>query len=563
MNAFEIFGRYVIDGVDLAIQQINTITTSASASAGSITVLQDSTQAASAALIAAANAAATAAAGAANLGNTSGAAAGDLGTLGAEAAAAAAAAAAAGTAADAAAGDLTTLGGAADTTAGAAGDAGDAAGDAADDIADVADAAADAADDVDTLGDRFQEFGQSVQDAGETMTGFVTGTIGALTAAALEFGSQAGEYGNLVKKIAKDTGISYDALQRQAFAAKSVGIEMETYGETLTEVKKAIGEFDAVQGGAMADFFEQIGPKINVTIDHFKELSGPAALQFYYNSLIDAGAGEQEVIFYMDALGGESVALIPLLAKNGTEMKKLSAEAAKLGLVMSDDLIDAADDVNNILDELGAQTSFAGQRIGVAFLPVLEEMNRIMETFVIPIVNALSEGLTSLGETYNELPLPVRNVIAAIITFIAIVGPILFLIGGFIKVIGILIGSFKILIPLIRLIIGAFNPWVAGITLVVAAVLWLVENYEYLIEKAKEAANWAAKLIGLGPVFENVGVAPQDGGSAIPDEAQASAGSSRAGGGTIIDNRNAIFNNDTGMGIMLGQYGLSTSGGRL
>ena len=73
--------------------------------------------------------------------------------------------------------------------------------------------------------------------------------------------------------------------QRYAIAAETVGIEQETMSSQLKDFNEKVGEFLSYGGGGMADFFEQIAPQIGITADAFRDLSGPQALQLYYDSL--------------------------------------------------------------------------------------------------------------------------------------------------------------------------------------------------------------------------------------------------------------------------------------
>ena len=110
----------------------------------------------------------------------------------------------------------------------------------------------------------------------------------------------------------------------------------------------------------MVDFFENIAPKIGVTADQFKNLSGPQALQAYFNGLEKANLSQAELTFYMEAIASESTALIPLLRENGKGFAEAADRAEKLGFVLSD--IEVAS-----LDALGK--SFAGiQKVGTGFI---------------------------------------------------------------------------------------------------------------------------------------------------------------------------------------------------
>ena len=122
---------------------------------------------------------------------------------------------------------------------------------------------------------------------------------------------------------ARLAGTGFEEFQRKAGAAKSVGIGFEKLGDIFKDTQDKIGDFLATGGGEMADFFENIAPKVGVTAEQFRKLSGPDALQLYYNSLEKAGLSQSEMTFYMESIADEATGLIPLLQKNGAEFDKL------------------------------------------------------------------------------------------------------------------------------------------------------------------------------------------------------------------------------------------------
>src|SRR5690606_26372918 len=126
-----------------------------------------------------------------------------------------------------------------------------------------------------------------------------------------------------------------EEFQGLAYAARNFGIEQDKLSDILKDVNDKVGEFNSTGGGPMKDFFEQIAPRVGLTADAFRKLSGPQALQLYYDSLQQAGASQQGMTFYMEALASDATALIPLLRDNGKAIKDMSAEAQQLGIVLS------------------------------------------------------------------------------------------------------------------------------------------------------------------------------------------------------------------------------------
>ena len=90
-----------------------------------------------------------------------------------------------------------------------------------------------------------------------------------------------------------------------AFAAKSVGVESDKLTDILKDTTERFGEFAATGGGELKDFFDNVAPKVGLTAEAFKNLSGPDALQAYYNALSKAGLNQQQMTYYMEAMNAE------------------------------------------------------------------------------------------------------------------------------------------------------------------------------------------------------------------------------------------------------------------
>jgi len=172
--------------------------------------------------------------------------------------------------------------------------------------------------------------GKNLQAMGTKFTTYVTAPI-------MAAGTAIGVAVNGIAKDAKELGTlsqvanaGFEEFQRLAHAAKTVGIESDKLADIYKDINDRVGDFVQTGGGPMADFFENIAPKVGITADAFKELSGPQALQLYYDSLVKAGVSQQDMTFYLEAMASDVTALIPLLRDGGAEFARLGQEAAVL-----------------------------------------------------------------------------------------------------------------------------------------------------------------------------------------------------------------------------------------
>ena len=186
------------------------------------------------------------------------------------------------------------------------------------------------------------------------------------------------EMGREIDKLSQISGASTDEFQRLAFGAKTVGIEQDKLADIFKDTSDKVGEFLATGGGPLKDFFEVIAPKVGVTAQAFRDLSGPQALQLYFDSLQKAGVEQKQMTFYMEAIANDATALTPLLRDNGRAFRELGDEAERFGSVMSGDAIRASKEFTTNMQRLdGAMDGLRisiGNRIIPAISDLLEQM---------------------------------------------------------------------------------------------------------------------------------------------------------------------------------------------
>lgn len=141
-------------------------------------------------------------------------------------------------------------------------------------------------------------------------------------------------FGDLAQKskemgnAAQVAGESFEDFQRQAYGARMVGVEFDKLGDIFKDVRDRIGDFAQTGGGPMADFFENIAPKVGVTAKAFEGLGGRESLQLYYDSLKKANVSQEDMVFYLEAMASDATNLIPLLENGGAAWEKYGDKAA-------------------------------------------------------------------------------------------------------------------------------------------------------------------------------------------------------------------------------------------
>ncbi|GAA3721090.1 hypothetical protein GCM10022421_31950 [Oceanisphaera sediminis] len=227
---------------------------------------------------------------------------------------------------------------------------------------------------------RMGDIQKSVSDAAKTVTTLGAAATGMAAAVAgtgvavVAFTNNAAQGAKELTNMAALANTGVEDFQRWSYAANSAGIEQGKLGDILKDVNDRVGDFITTGGGEMADFFEQIAPKVGVTAEQFRKLSGAQGLQLYYDSLQKAGLSQQEITFYMESMADEATALAPLLADNGKQLKAMAAEADNLGIVLSEMdvamLGEFADQYDRITSIMGAMSDVVAAELA-PYLSVL------------------------------------------------------------------------------------------------------------------------------------------------------------------------------------------------
>ena len=182
------------------------------------------------------------------------------------------------------------------------------------------------------------------------------------------------ELASEIVKLAKVSNTNIDVMQKHIVAARAMGVEQETLGDIYKDTQDKIGDFLTTGGGAMADFFDSMPASVDMTADSFRNLSGPDALQRYYNGLQEANLSNSELIFYMESIASDASLLIPLLHDNGAGFDVWAEAAENAGVIMDEKTVAATQDLiaaNSLLklSVEGAKTQFTS-----AFIPVLADV---------------------------------------------------------------------------------------------------------------------------------------------------------------------------------------------
>lgn len=203
-----------------------------------------------------------------------------------------------------------------------------------------------------------------------------------------------------IEQLSRVANVSTQRFQEMAAGAKQYGVEQDMLSDILKDTNDKVGDFMQTGAGPMADFFENVGPKVGITADMFKDLSGADALQLYYTGLEKANLSQAEMVFYLEAIASDATLLQPLLANNGAEFDRIGKSARDAGMIMSEMDLKNAAKIRGTLGQMGQM--FDGFKVA-AFKAMMPTLLSIAEAFeankeqIIGWIGSFSDGLSSVA----------------------------------------------------------------------------------------------------------------------------------------------------------------------
>lgn len=202
-----------------------------------------------------------------------------------------------------------------------------------------------------------------------------------------------GRVSNEITNMSRAAGLGVEQFQVLAFGAERFGVSQEKLADIVKDTQDKIGDFVQTGGGAMADFFENIAPRVGVTVDQFRALNGADALQLYVSSLEKANLSQADMVFYMEAIASDSTLLLPLLQDGGKALQEYGDSAMRMGKILDEEAVAAARNFDNAMKDVSDSVDGAKTQMVVGLAPAMVE--------VAASVSSLIQDLPRLTEKFG------------------------------------------------------------------------------------------------------------------------------------------------------------------
>jgi hypothetical protein len=228
-------------------------------------------------------------------------------------------------------------------------------------------------------------FTNSLKNVGHAVGG-VGSAVGASSAKLLGLGATLGITGaalgvfveryadatGAIGDTAERTGISRERFQELGFAAKLTGSSSEVLAGALQKMNINVGA--ATKGSKeLKDMFAGLG--INLKDSTGKLKSTDAQFDMFVDRISKIKNPSLQAQAAVKIFGKSATELLPLIRGGSAGLQEMSAEARRLGIVLSDDAVRDGEAFGDILDTLKAAVGGVGNIIGTALVPELSKMS--------------------------------------------------------------------------------------------------------------------------------------------------------------------------------------------
>ena len=262
-----------------------------------------------------------------------------------------------------------------------------------------------------------QAFGANLQKVGASMAAVGASITAAFGVAVKSLANAA----DVADDTAKRTGLTVEAVQELAYAAKLCGTDLSTMEIALRTVQK-----NMAGTGQESATFKAALEGLGISLKDLQQMSP----QGQFDTLSQAIAGvvdpSQRAGLAMAVFGRSGTALLPMLAEGADGIARLKQEAHQFGYVMDQETAKAGSDFNDNLDRLKGSVGGLAQQIVAGMLPGLNTFVRAMAEVVSGIKDwvsahpGLTKALAWVAAGVGGILTVFGSLVAACGTFIAL-----------------------------------------------------------------------------------------------------------------------------------------------
>lgn len=260
-----------------------------------------------------------------------------------------------------------------------------------------------------------QNFGKTLGKAAGVAAGVGTALVGmgvAATKSLIEVSVNASETADNIDKLSQRLGLSREAYQELDFVLAQAGVDITSF---QTGMKSLLKNMDGVSEGnkTATENFEKLGVSVlnaNGTLRTQEEVLFDTVRAF--QSMEDSAEKSR---LAQELFGKQGQEIIPLLNSESGSFDELINKANELGLVLSDDVVDAGVEMHDLLNQLQRSFDMLKTSLGGAIMPLINDLLQFVVENM-PFVQETIAKLQPVAQSFFDMLVPMlKQVIAELL----------------------------------------------------------------------------------------------------------------------------------------------------
>jgi hypothetical protein len=355
---------------------------------------------------------------------------------------------------------------------------------------------------INTATARLETFSNNAINIGAALTKGLSVPLAAIGTAAFAASVRVGNFSDQILDLEQQTGLTTDAIQKYRAVTIQAGIATDTVATASQNLQRRLASGE--EGSKdLTDGLAKLGITARDTAGNLKPID--TIVEQSISRLADFTDITERNQLALKIFGRSAADLAPLLALGSDGIEQAKNRAVELGLVLSKDALEGANEFRIAFDFLKSSIGGITNEIGLAFLPVAQKLVSILQEKIVPIVRSVTGFFNGLSDN-------TKIVISVIGALVAGIGPLLLSIGAFIKIIPFLVLGLKAIGAAVVFATGPIGLAVAGIAALTAAIVAINKGwrpFKILIEDTEKPINnftEATKLASEAQDILNKGV---------------------------------------------------------
>lgn len=260
-----------------------------------------------------------------------------------------------------------------------------------------------------TTAEKVAKGADKVASATKGLSTAAAGGVAALSAMAIKSARAADD----LNTLAKQSGFSTDEIQKWQYASDLVDVSVNDIVASAKKLKSNM----ASSSKSVTSTFKKLGVAVKDNNGKFRD-----STDVFYDTIAALGKiedGTERDLIAMKLFGKGADNLAGIIDDGGKALRELGEEAENAGLIMSSDTLDAANEFNDAMDKLKAETQGQFMKIGAE-----------LATTLLPYLQELADMLSNVMNWFSKLDETQQKWIVGVLLAVASISPLAKAIGS-------------------------------------------------------------------------------------------------------------------------------------